>query len=204
MSRDIEKLKQPFRDSIKLLIKRANDAGIPAFVTDTTRTVAEQRELVKKGYSQTMYSKHLTGDAADIAFTVNGKLSYKRDYYLELYEIAKDIPFIIWPYYDLKWFWDYPHYQYDKNKKGNTLTDMEKAEYEKKIRALNTEIGEVTRERDNYKKYKKEYRDEVRSHESTIDHLNGCKTELNRISGQKNKATELLRGFGDRIRNLFH
>lgn len=120
-SRDPEKLIEPFRTSIKELIKRANAQGIPAFITETTRTLEEQKENVRKGFSRTLKSKHLTGEAADIAFQVAGKLSYDAKLYERLYLIAKDLPFVIWPHRDLGWensgFIDRPHYQYDATKK---------------------------------------------------------------------------------------
>jgi len=121
MSRDIKDLKEPFRTGVKKLIKRAKAAGIPVFVTDTTRTKAEQKELVKKGFSQTMDSKHLVGEAVDIAFKVNGKLSYDAALYRRLYDIAVDIPYVAWPYRDYKWFWDKPHFQYDADKHAEVI-----------------------------------------------------------------------------------
>ncbi|KKN71732.1 hypothetical protein LCGC14_0417980 [marine sediment metagenome] len=116
-SRDINKLKETFRASVKELIRKANNIGIPAFVTDTTRTLAEQKELVRKGLSWTLESKHLTGEAADIAFNPDGPLSYDAKMYKRLYKIVKDIPYIIWPYKDLGWRGDKPHFQYDPSKK---------------------------------------------------------------------------------------
>ena len=115
-SRDVNELKEPFRSSIKELIKKAKRSGIPAFVTDTTRTLAEQKKLVKEGKSKTLKSKHLIGEAADIAFLVNGKLSYDAKLYKRLYTITKTIPFVIWPYRDLRWKWDKLHHEYDPSK----------------------------------------------------------------------------------------
>ena len=121
MSRDINKLKEPFRISIKNLLKRANRAGIPAFITATTRTLSEQKRLVLEGKSKTLKSKHLIGEAADIAFKVNGKLSYDSKLYTKLYAIVKNLPYVIWPHLDLGWvkkgFTDKPHFQYDPSKK---------------------------------------------------------------------------------------
>jgi len=196
MSRDIENLKEPFRTSVKELIKQAKEAGIPAFVTDTTRTLKEQRELVKKGYSKTLKSKHLIGEAVDIAFLINGELSYSKTLYTRLYKLTKDIPYIIWPYNDLKWKWDWPHHQYDKNKKPVKLTTMQKEEYENKIRELNTEIGEVTRSRDSFQR--KLFK-EVGNHAETLDKLNHCEGEREEIAGQRNKAAGLL----EKIKGFF-
>lgn len=123
-SRDPNKLIQPFRGQIKKLIKIANEQGIPAFITDTTRTLAEQKELVRKGFSRTLDSKHLKGEAVDIAFQKDGKLLYDVDLYHKLYEIAKGLPYVIWPFKDLKWNWDYPHFQYDAKKKVGYNSEM--------------------------------------------------------------------------------
>lgn len=40
--------------------------------TEGLRTVSRQKELVAKGASQTMRSRHLTGHALDIAFIIDG------------------------------------------------------------------------------------------------------------------------------------
>lgn len=149
-SRDINQLKEPFRHQIKILIEKANEQGIPAFVTDTTRTLAEQKELLRKGFSQTLKSKHLIGEAADIAFQINGKLSYDSKLYIRLYTIAKDLSFVIWPYKDLDWNWDKPHFQYDKNKKVVDNDDMYKEKYEQE----KSDHGEtITQSKDRYIKW---------------------------------------------------
>lgn len=55
------------------LIKSAVDFA----VTDGLRTEDEQRELVAKGASQTMKSKHLIGEAVDLVPILNGKLRWE-------------------------------------------------------------------------------------------------------------------------------
>lgn len=49
------------------LIARCAEQGIPVLIVDTLRTLKEQEEFLKKGISWTMNSKHLTGNAIDIA-----------------------------------------------------------------------------------------------------------------------------------------
>ena len=123
---DIELLVEPFRSSVKEMIKRCKD--IPGFrITETLRTLERQKELYKNGYSKTLKSKHLTGEACDV---------YVRDYdmsfYNQIYERIKDIPYIIWPYKDLAWNWDGPHFQYEPKKKENnmlTLDDLKNRVY---------------------------------------------------------------------------
>lgn len=46
-------------------------------VHDGMRTLAEQQEYVRRGVSQTLNSKHLTGDAVDLVPYVNGKLRWE-------------------------------------------------------------------------------------------------------------------------------
>ncbi len=46
-------------------------------VHDGIRTIAEQRELVRLGASQTMNSKHIIGRAVDLVPYINGKLRWE-------------------------------------------------------------------------------------------------------------------------------
>lgn len=51
-------------------------------VVEGRRTLERQKELVRKGASQTMNSRHITGHAVDLAPLVNGKISWDlKDYY---------------------------------------------------------------------------------------------------------------------------
>ena len=51
-------------------------SDVDFMVVEGLRTKAKQAEYVKKGASQTMNSKHLTGDAVDIVPYVNGKADW--------------------------------------------------------------------------------------------------------------------------------
>ena len=189
MSRDVEQLKEPFRSKVKALITLAKQAGLPVIITDTTRTIEEQRENVRKGYSKTMDSKHLTGEAVDIAFQVNGKLSYDAKLYEKLYSISKKLSYVIWPNRDLNWNWDLPHFQYDKNKIiGDTIPmncDTEKQEIQK----LNFEIGTVTKQRDDaINAFKKE----VEGHKQTLEHLNTARAEVTKLEAEGEENTRKL------------
>lgn len=53
------------------------------------RTEAEQAELVAKGASQTMKSKHLTGDAVDLMGYLGGKGSWELTIYDEVADAMK-------------------------------------------------------------------------------------------------------------------
>ena len=48
------------------IMAEEEELGWQPIVAEGMRTKAQEREKVRKGYSQTMHSKHLTGDAVDI------------------------------------------------------------------------------------------------------------------------------------------
>ena len=50
-------------------------------VTEGLRTEAKQRELVAKGASQTMNSKHLKGEAVDLVAFIGGRISWELNLY---------------------------------------------------------------------------------------------------------------------------
>lgn len=50
-------------------------------VTQGLRTYEEQRQLVAKGASQTMKSKHLTGDAVDVVAYIGSRISWELNLY---------------------------------------------------------------------------------------------------------------------------
>lgn len=65
------------------VVKRAIEiTPIDFMVVEGVRTKERQRQLVAKGASKTMNSRHLTGHAVDIAPVVNGQVSWDfNDYY---------------------------------------------------------------------------------------------------------------------------
>ena len=50
-------------------------------ISQGLRTIEQQRELVAKGASQTMKSRHLTGDAVDVFAVVGGRVSWELSVY---------------------------------------------------------------------------------------------------------------------------
>jgi len=202
-SRSTNGLKEPFKQSAIDLVAKANAEGIPAFITDTTRDLAEQKRLVAEGKSWTLDSKHLTGEAVDIAFLINKKLSYSAELYKRLYQVSKGISYIIWPYEDLDWGIDKPHFQYDKSKTlgyNNEMSEEQKNEYEQKIRELNTEIGIVTADRDRLRDIDKELSKEKEGHVDTLEKYQAEQRELER-SRLKNR--ELKKKYNTCIQNKF-
>lgn len=53
-------------------------------VTEGLRSLARQKELVAKGASQTMASKHLTGEAVDLVAFLGGRVSWEVTLYDEI------------------------------------------------------------------------------------------------------------------------
>ena len=59
------------------------------------RTLDEQKELVAKGASQTMKSKHLEGKAFDIMAFINGRASWELNLYDDLADAVKEAAIIV-------------------------------------------------------------------------------------------------------------
>ena len=73
------------KDDLVRVVKRAIELSDTDFaVIEGLRTKERQAYLVKKGASKTMNSKHLTGDAVDIAPVINGKISWDFEHYYAL------------------------------------------------------------------------------------------------------------------------
>lgn len=102
-------------DLQSVIIKAAEITDIEFVVTCGIRTKQEQEALVAKGASKTMKSKHLTGDAVDLAVKVDGKITWDWEQYKALSKIVKHaaehvgVP-IVWGG-DWTSFRDGPHYQ---------------------------------------------------------------------------------------------
>jgi peptidoglycan L-alanyl-D-glutamate endopeptidase CwlK len=58
-------------------------------VTEGLRTEATQRQYVDAGKSQTMNSKHLTGEAVDLVAYVNGAVSWELNLYDDIADAMK-------------------------------------------------------------------------------------------------------------------
>lgn len=67
MSRALDDLSPRFRPLADRFLAKLMEARIPVMIVTTTRTAAEQAEKVRLGLSWTLASKHLTGDAIDVA-----------------------------------------------------------------------------------------------------------------------------------------
>ena len=55
---------------------KMSSEGVVIVITYGLRTLEEQKKLLEKGLSKTLKSKHLIGNAIDIAFEKNGKIDW--------------------------------------------------------------------------------------------------------------------------------
>jgi peptidoglycan L-alanyl-D-glutamate endopeptidase CwlK len=76
MDRSLDDLSQRFKPLAIQLLANIKAAGIDCMVIDTLRTPAEQAEALASGHSWTNHSKHLTGDAIDLAPLVGGHIDW--------------------------------------------------------------------------------------------------------------------------------
>ena len=84
--RSLDNLKNVNADLVRVVKRAIEITEIDFTVIEGFRTEARQRELVRKGASKTMNSRHLTGHAVDIAPIVNGSISWDFDHYYPLAE----------------------------------------------------------------------------------------------------------------------
>lgn len=105
-------------DLLKVIARAREISGIPFTVTEGLRDIERQRKLVAQGYSKTMNSRHLHGNAIDVAPLVNGKPSYDWEQYYPLAEVmkqaARDVGVNVEWGGDWKSFKDGPHWQLAK------------------------------------------------------------------------------------------
>jgi peptidoglycan L-alanyl-D-glutamate endopeptidase CwlK len=102
-------------DLQKVVARAAQLSDRPFRVLEGKRTLARQKELVARGASQTLKSRHLTGHAVDIAPLEEGRVSWSWPLYYPLAKIMKqaakelNVP-LEWGG-DWKSFKDGPHWQ---------------------------------------------------------------------------------------------
>jgi peptidoglycan L-alanyl-D-glutamate endopeptidase CwlK len=115
-ARSLKNLTGVHPDLVKVATRALQIAAVDFTVIEGLRTIERQRQLVAKGASQTMRSRHLTGHAIDIAPLVGGTIRWDWPLYDRLGVAMKlsaeelKIP-IVWGG-DWK-FRDGPHFQLD-------------------------------------------------------------------------------------------
>jgi peptidoglycan L-alanyl-D-glutamate endopeptidase CwlK len=121
-ARSLNNLKGVNPAMVDIVHRAAELSPVYFVVTEGLRTVKRQAELVAKGASRTMNSKHLTGRAVDVAAFPNpgqpglpGKLSWEFRYYKSISEAfkqaAKELGIKIRWGGDWKSFVDSPHFE---------------------------------------------------------------------------------------------
>ena len=88
-SRSLDKLEGVNEDLVKVVKRAIELTKIDFGVIYGMRTQEEQQKLFDAGKSQTMKSKHLTGDAVDLMAYVDGKASWELNLYDDLADAMK-------------------------------------------------------------------------------------------------------------------
>lgn len=110
-NRNIEALADTRETRFKLAMEEYNTFYSPRiFVTETLRSKEDQEYYVKMKKSQTMKSNHLTGHACDIAFEWPELYPSNEKIWANLCNVMRKYG-IVNGYYDLKWWFDKPHFQ---------------------------------------------------------------------------------------------
>lgn len=130
--KSISKLVGVHPDLVKVVKRAIQITDIDFTVIEGMRTVARQKQLVAKGASKTMNSRHLTGHAVDVVPMQDGKISWDWPLYYKLAKVmkkaAKDVGVTLEWGGDWKSFKDGPHWQlpfskYPKMQKFAALVD---------------------------------------------------------------------------------
>lgn len=101
INKAFESLEPRFKPIVLEIMKRLEAKGWQPQVFEGRRTVAQQREKVRRGVSKTMNSYHLTGMAADIcdrryAWNIPLSHQYWKDQGAIVNELAKTNKGLVW------------------------------------------------------------------------------------------------------------
>lgn len=114
-ARSLRRLKGVNPDMVEVVHRAAEICPVYFVVTEGLRTVKRQAELVARGASKTMNSKHITGRAIDVAAFPCGKLSWQWKHYLIISkafkQAAEELDIRIRWGGDWKRFKDGPHFE---------------------------------------------------------------------------------------------
>jgi len=99
--RSISKLEGVKPELVEVVEKAITLTKVDFGVIEGLRTEEKQRELVAAGASQTMKSKHLTGDAVDLMAYVNGRGCWELNVYDEIADAMKEAAYEL----DVKILW---------------------------------------------------------------------------------------------------
>jgi peptidoglycan L-alanyl-D-glutamate endopeptidase CwlK len=76
-TRSLNALKGVHGDLVRVVKRAAELSPTPFIITEGVRSMERQKELVAKGASKTMNSRHLTGHAIDFVPVVGGQITWK-------------------------------------------------------------------------------------------------------------------------------
>ena len=105
-------------DLKRVMLEAIENAPFDFGITEGLRTKERQQQLFNEGKSQTLNSRHLTGNAVDIVIFMDNKVTWDLKYYKVLSEhikaVAKlnDVP-VVWGG-DWKSFVDAVHFELDR------------------------------------------------------------------------------------------
>ncbi|MEP3431771.1 MAG: peptidoglycan-binding protein [Roseibium sp.] len=111
----LNRLKGVHPDLVKVVKRAAEITKQPFQVTEGLRTLARQRQLVRRGASKTLNSRHLSGHAVDVVAKIGPRISWEVPLYYAIADAMKQaaeelgIP-LEWGG-DWRSFFDGPHFQ---------------------------------------------------------------------------------------------
>lgn len=114
-ARSLRRLEGVHSDLVRVVKRAAELSTVPFQVTEGLRSPARQKQLVARGASRTMRSRHLTGHAVDVVAYVGTAISWSFPLYLKVSEsfkaAAKELGVPVQWGGDWRTFKDGPHFQ---------------------------------------------------------------------------------------------
>jgi peptidoglycan L-alanyl-D-glutamate endopeptidase CwlK len=104
------------KDPLVNVVKRAIEISTIDFkVLEGVRTLERQKELLARKVTQTLNSKHITGDAVDLGALKDGVITWDKESYktisVAMKQAAKELNVNIRWGGDFKTFFDGPHFE---------------------------------------------------------------------------------------------
>ncbi|MBZ0217542.1 MAG: peptidoglycan-binding protein [Fimbriimonadaceae bacterium] len=114
-ARSLRRLEGVHPDLVRVVNRAAELSAVPFQITEGLRGLARQKQLVARGASRTLRSRHLTGHAVDVVAYVGPAISWSFPLYLKISEsfkaAARELGIAIQWGGDWKTFRDGPHFQ---------------------------------------------------------------------------------------------
>lgn len=111
----LKRLKGVHPDLVAVVMRAAEITDQPFQVTEGLRSVSRQRQLVRRGASKTMKSRHLSGHAIDLVAMIGSRVSWEVPLYYTISDAmkraAKELGIPLEWGGDWRSFFDGPHFQ---------------------------------------------------------------------------------------------